>query len=345
MSKPNIAPLLAPSAWTASEMARSDVWVYRLTDDDVAELESALGAVRARGLGIPAIGKADFPLPRFGATLAGILHELESGRGFVLIRGLPLARFSEADASLIYWGIGMHFGGPVAQNAMGDVLGHVVDLSRDYQNDHAARGYQTRSYLPFHCDQGNVVGLLCYHPAKAGGLSCIASSVAIHNEILARRPDLAEALYQPFHIDARAEEAAGTAPYFIEPMFQLHRGRPFFQHGRTYVKSGQRFREVPRLTPLQVEALDMVDALAASDAFRLDMDFRQGDMQFLNNHVTLHSRTAYEDHGEPERKRRLLRLWLMTPGYAAAMPPSLAPRYRVIEHWRANPRPQASAAA
>jgi hypothetical protein len=35
-------------------------------------------------------------------------------------------------------------------------------------------------------------------------------------------------------------------------------------------------------------------------------------MQFLNNHVTLHSRTEYVDHPEPERRRDLVRLWLST---------------------------------
>ncbi len=344
MDNGNIAAIAAPSAWKGRDLARSDEWIYRLTDADIAELEAALRAARARGRTIPELGRDDFPLPRFGATLAAILGELETGRGFVLIRGLPLARYSEADAGLIYWGIGMHLGRPLAQNAMGDLLGHVVDLSRDYRSDHTARGYQTRSYLPFHCDQGNVVGLLCYHPAKAGGLSCIASSVAIHNEIAARRPDLAAALYRPFTVDARAEEAPGEAPYFVEPMFQLYEGRPFFQHGRTYVNSGQRFPEVPRLTADQVAALDMVEALAASDEFRLDMDFRQGDMQFLNNHVTLHSRTEYEDHADPARKRRLLRLWLMTPGYEGRLPPSLAPRYRSIAYWRSHPRPHQAVA-
>jgi alpha-ketoglutarate-dependent taurine dioxygenase len=48
------------------------------------------------------------------------------------------------------------------------------------------------------------------------------------------------------------------------------------------------------------------------------MDLRRGDMQFLNNHVILHGRTAYEDHPEPERRRHLLRLWLDIP----ADPPS-----------------------
>ena len=51
------------------------------------------------------------------------------------------------------------------------------------------------------------------------------------------------------------------------------------------------------------------------------MDFRPGDIQILNNHVTVHTRTAFEDWPEPERKRHLMRLWLtdtgrpLVPGY------------------------------
>ena len=43
------------------------------------------------------------------------------------------------------------------------------------------------------------------------------------------------------------------------------------------------------------------------------MDFKVGDIQLLNNHTTLHARTDFEDFDEPERKRRLLRLWLNLP--------------------------------
>jgi hypothetical protein len=44
----------------------------------------------------------------------------------------------------------------------------------------------------------------------------------------------------------------------------------------------------------------------------LTIDLRAGDMQFLNNRVTMHSRTGYVDHPEPERRRDLIRLWLTT---------------------------------
>ena len=38
-----------------------------------------------------------------------------------------------------------------------------------------------------------------------------------------------------------------------------------------------------------------------------------GDIQLLNNHVTLHSRTEFEDWPEEDRKRHLLRMWLSMP--------------------------------
>ena len=40
----------------------------------------------------------------------------------------------------------------------------------------------------------------------------------------------------------------------------------------------------------------------------VEMEFRRGDMQFVNNFVILHSRTEYRD--SLEYKRHLVRLWL-----------------------------------
>ena len=45
--------------------------------------------------------------------------DLIDGRGFALIRGLPVERYSDDDASLIYWGIGMHLGKPWPQTGTG----------------------------------------------------------------------------------------------------------------------------------------------------------------------------------------------------------------------------------
>ena len=40
------------------------------------------------------------------------------------------------------------------------------------------------------------------------------------------------------------------------------------------------------------------------------MEYHEGDIQILHNHVMLHSRRGFEDWPEPERRRHLLRLWL-----------------------------------
>ena len=75
-------------------------------------------------------------------------------------------------------------------------------------------------------------------------------------------------------------------------------------YARDFIEASQRHADAPRLTPLQLEALDAVDALAGSDDLRLDMELAAGDMQFLHNHQILHARTEYEDHPEEDRRPR-----------------------------------------
>jgi hypothetical protein len=73
--------------------------------------------------------------------------------------------------------------------------------------------------------------------------------------------------------------------------------------------------------------MDVVQAIADEDGVRLDMDFRPGDMQFLCNHSTLHSRTAYEDWPEQDRRRHLLRLWLASDD-GPALPSNYVTRFQ-----------------
>ena len=76
------------------------------------------------------------------------------------------------------------------------------------------------------------------------------------------------------------------------------------------------FDDAPRLTDRQREAMALFDEIASSDDFRFSMMFEPGDMQLLNNHVMLHSRTAFEDFPEEDRKRHLLRMWLSVSKFA-----------------------------
>ena len=335
-------PLEIEAAWTAHDMADSAKWILHIKDGDIDEIELALNWVKNRSLPLASIKKADFPLNHFTETLVRALDEVENGRGFVLIRGLPVERYTAEDVEIILWGIGTYLGEAAGQNRMGDVIGHVTDVGRDWSKDHHGRGYQTTSYLPFHCDKTDVVALLCLNTAKSGGLSCIASSVSIYNEMLACCPELLERLYHPFYVDLRGEEMEGEKPYNVQPVFTLHNGRLFTRYGRKYIKTGQRFAEAPRLTSEDFAAIDMVHDLAASDKFRLDMDFQRGDIQINNNHTILHSRTEYVDWPEPQHKRHLLRLLLFTPAFTN-LPDHYHTIYATARDWRDNPRTPAFA--
>lgn len=65
---------------------------------------------------------------------------------------------------------------------------------------------------------------------------------------------------------------------------------------------------VPPLTAEQQEAIALYRSMVEECA--VDIEFKAGDIQFLANQVTLHSRRAFEDWPEPHRRRHLLRLWL-----------------------------------
>jgi hypothetical protein len=68
---------------------------------------------------------------------------------------------------------------------------------------------------------------------------------------------------------------------------------------------------VPPYTQAQKDAIALYRKSVGEVA--LSIDFDRGDIQFLNNHVMLHTRLAYEDWPEEDRKRHLLRLWLSDP--------------------------------
>ena len=48
---------------------------------------------------------------------------------------------------------------------------------------------------------------------------------------------------------------------------------------------------------------------------------------WMCNHFVFHSRTAYEDWPEPERRRHLLRLWVSHPD-GPALPPNLSTEFQ-----------------
>jgi len=315
-------PLSGPCVWHGQELARSRDWVRPLSPVAVAEIDAALREVRRRGLGWRDVRKRDFPLPGASALLDQVARDLEWGRGVVLVRGLPIARYTEDEIRTIWWGIGTHIGAAVFQNAHGELIGEVRDETRLYgevlqpavpQGEGLTSRAKSRSAGPlrWHTDRCDVVALLCVRAARDGGISRVVSVPAVSNAIRERRPDLHRLLWADYHRARQGEEVGGERACYALPIFAMRDGRFTTQYSRTFVEAAQKIPGIPRLSAAQDEALDLLAAVC--DELCFEMQFEPGDMQFLNNHVIYHGRTAYADDPGRDQDRLLFRLWLSPP--------------------------------
>ncbi|HRO59405.1 MAG TPA: TauD/TfdA family dioxygenase [Burkholderiaceae bacterium] len=321
-------------AWKGPEMAERSDWIHTFSNQELDEIEKSVERIDARGLGILDIRREDFEVSSLMPVLVETRRQVLHGRGFQVFRGIPVERYTIRQSAIAYWGLGLQLGTPVSQNGKGHVLGHVTNLGLNYA-DPEVRGYQTSARLPYHTDSSDIVGLLCLRTSKSGGLSSIVSSTAIWNELVARRPDHARTLGQ-FHRTRWGEIPANKQRYASNPIFAPHQGHMFASYVRSAIMKAQAtMSEVPRLSPEQIEALDHVDALAADPSLHLDMKFAPGDIQLLSNHFVFHSRTAYEDWPEFEKRRHLLRLWLACED-GPELPPSMLERLGATSNGRPN---------
>jgi Taurine catabolism dioxygenase TauD, TfdA family len=305
-----MAPVIDPAGWTAETLGSVDDFSYIITDRDIDELSAGVAAFRRHGVAIEEVGRDNFPLQRFADILGDVRRELIDGRGIVMLRNFPIERFDRQEQAIAYLGLGSYLGKAMSQNKHGHILGHVKDLGGDYM-DSNTRGYMTRAEMRFHSDACDYVGLLCLNAAKSGGASCVASSVTVYNRMLEQRPDLAQALCDDLYRSRSGERNPGEEPWLKHPIFCFCDGYFSATGLGVAIEKAQQLPGVPPFTAAQKEAAELYRTTA--EACAVEMDFRPGDIQFLNNFVTLHTRREYQDWPEPERKRHLLRLWLSDP--------------------------------
>jgi hypothetical protein len=303
-------PVVDPADWSPATLKDVARWSYQLSDRDADELANGIKAVRRAGAPIVDIKRESFPLESFGDVLVDVRRELMDGRGIVMMQNFPLDRFDREETAIAFVGLGSWLGETMSQNKLGHILGHVKDLGGDYDDPHT-RGYMTNAEMRFHTDACDYVGLLCLQPSKSGGESRIASSVTVYNRVLERRPDLAKVLTEDFYRSRSGEVSPGELPYFMQPVFSFTSGYFSATGVGAAIDKAQQLAGVPKFTPAQQEAVEVYRQTVEECA--LDIDFRRGDIQFLNNFVMLHTRREYEDWPQQRRKRHLLRLWLYDP--------------------------------
>ena len=298
-----------PAAWRGADLPPLFDMAYCLSADEVDEILSAVVSASRLDKPTKELRPSDFPLPLLAAPMRQWRAALQDGAGFQVIRGVPVEHWSPEQAELFFWCFGLHLGRPGEQNPEGHLLGHVTDTGAS-REDPMVRLYKTAANIDYHCDAADVVGLLCLNKAKAGGHSRIVSSVAVFNELLVRRPELAARLFEPVLLDVRDKEvdAAGSS-LSVQPCCYSQGKLRTFYHA-DYFRSVVRHSDVPALTALEEELFDTYEAIASEPGMYQDMDLQPGDIQLLSNHTVLHARTEYEDFADPTRRRHLLRLWL-----------------------------------
>ncbi len=311
-----IAAAAGPSVWQGSRVDYRDEGTRVLSAAEIDEIEAALDHLHRQGdVDFPGITPEIFPLPTLGGYLAGIAEELRVGRGFLLLRGLPRQRWSLDDTARVYYGLGAYIGRPAPQSYLGELLGHVIDVS-DIEAD--ARGYHKGGSQRMHTDNCDIVSLACVRSARSGGISRFVSAAAVHNRLLEERPDLLETLYGDYvfrRMERDAEFGDGSLVRNVV-IYSRESGQLTCNVSGSYphraVKAGNAV-----MNPRQMEALEEMKRLSMAPDLTLDMTIAEGDIQFLNNRTILHGRAGYEDWPEVARRRHLMRLWLQVPSWPA----------------------------
>ncbi|BAO94006.1 TauD/TfdA family dioxygenase [Caballeronia insecticola] len=309
--------------WHGVEMRENQRWVKQFPPAVLAEIDAAVG--RTGNTAWHDLTRENFPLPSADAFFDDVRAELENGSGMVKIRGLDVSCYDPEQLRRIWYALGRHLGTPMFQNRRGELMreirdegagvgaklyGSTVDASG---KEFLSSGARTLSpgELRFHTDRCDVVGLLCVRQASEGGVSKLASSATIYNEMLRRRPDLHALLCKPIPRSRFGEEAGGQYVAYDLPVFGVRDGKLTSHFSLTYIENAQLLPGVRKLSDDEHEAIRLLLQLAQEHCF--EMRFAPGDIQLLNNHVIYHGRTAFKDDASTGQDRMLMRLWLSVP--------------------------------
>ena len=307
-------------AWKGADIERNPRWLKQIPAIVLEEFDATLN--RTDELDWRDVTRGNFSLPGASAFFDEVRDELESGSGMVKMCGLDVSRYTQEQLRRLWYGIGSHLGTPMYQNCRGEVMrdirdegmgvgarlyGATVDASG---KPFLSSGARTLSpgQLRFHTDRCDVVGLLCVRQAVEGGVSKLASSATVYNEMLKRRPDLHALLCKPLPRSRFGEEAGGEHVAYDLPVFGVRDGKSTSHFSLTYIENAQMLPGVRKLSDAEHEAIQMLMDVAEEVCF--EMRFAPGDMQFLNNHVIYHGRTAFKDDVSTGQDRLLMRVWL-----------------------------------
>lgn len=235
------------------------------------------------------------------ANVASLIKdELSQGKLGVLIELAPLTNQSLLDVEQIHLIsplLGKHFGELLVQNEAGDTVISVYDRDRYGSMYNGARYHQTREGGSIHTDNVNIPDrweyliLTCLAPAQVGGENILVNALTIHHELKKEFPDVLKTLEENFTWEMRG---VGQSLYEAPIVTYNENSQPAFRHLRPYMESAHAKAE-KALTPKQLYALDVLDALTNSSRFQQRYRMKKGDILFTLDSQVLHGRTCFSD--------------------------------------------------
>ena len=294
-------PIEHESAWTRASIGGREGLELKLPKGFQKGLEAMLAEIRAKPL--EAIDSADVKDDAVAEVMAQIRRTVLDGKGAAIVSGLDISAWSVEDLERIYLALGTRIGRPAYQSPARDLVGHVRKAPSS-----TPRGYLTDLELKPHADSHEVLSLMTVRKAESGGVSGLVSSLAIHNRILERRPELLAPLYEGFYYGA--DETRAIAEPITKtkvPVYCCVDGKVSCTINGFFMMTGARRLGVD-LPPDLKEAMAYFYQLSEDPELIVNFMMEPGEMMFWSNYTNLHSRTAYQD--TPEHTRLLLRLWL-----------------------------------
>lgn len=322
--------------WDNTDIASRYDWTYVLSSEDLAEVDAALQHFKGLCQPLGYVNQNTFPLKDLHTKLRQVSQDVHAGFGFKVVRGVPVEKYSREDVLAIYAGIAAHVANTRGRQdhqwkgAPADVvLNHIFDLSAKVDANKIGAPAYTADKQVFHTDSGDVIALFCLEEAEYGGQSKLSSSWRVYNELAANRPDLVHTLAEPWiseTFDGQGKGYSERPLLFYQRPTEASPERMIIQYARRTFTGFQglpRSKHIPPITEAQAEALDALHFLA--ERFAVPLDFKKGDIQFVNNLSIFHARDGFTNSAA--KQRHLVRLWLRDEELRWQIPEQLGPRF------------------
>jgi alpha-ketoglutarate-dependent taurine dioxygenase len=315
-------PIAGRAAWTRADITEAD---YRIVLDDAAraELLAAVATLRQQPVPLLALRPDSFALPSCRKAMARAKEALTDGPRFALVSRLPMEEISLEEAKALYWMLSGMLARPVAQKLDGTIIYDVHDTGKQALPGSGIRPDKTNIELQFHNDNAynatmpEYVGLLCVRPAREGGRSRVMSFATAYNALRERYAELLPRLYRPFWFDRQREFHPGEPETFSAPLIVSDGDRIRARLTLHQIRGGYALQAKQTGAGMDNETTAAVEAIAdvfRDESLQYDFSLQSGDMQFVANREIGHSRTAFLDFDEPDRRRLLIRVWLRDSG-------------------------------